>query len=61
MQSKYWAITDDNLTSELRYTVKVKHILDFMKELWGINNSHNKEIIAEQRIEEATGSVTTQF
>lgn len=24
MESKYWAITDDNLASELRYTIKVK-------------------------------------
>ena len=61
MESKYWAITDDNLASELRYTIKVKHILEFMKELWGINNSHNKEIVAGQGIEETMGCVKTQF
>lgn len=61
IESKYWAITDDNLASELRYTIKVKHILEFMKELWGINNSHNKEIVAGQGREETMGCITTQF
>ena len=44
IESKYWAIIDDNLASELRYTIKVKHILEFMKELWGINNSQVPDI-----------------
>lgn len=34
MESKYRAITDDSLASELRHAVTVKHTLDFKDLVW---------------------------